>query len=146
MDNLTPAQRRKNMRNIRSFNTVPELLVARELKRRKIYFVRNVKTILGKPDFVFRRKKIAVFVDSDFWHGHPKRFIMPKSNLKYWKAKITRNRLRDKQVNKTLKSQGWKVIRLWEHELKRNFNHSVEKIFKGINFKHSARLTQPIKK
>ena len=66
MDNLTPEQRRKNMQNIRSEGTLPELLIAKELRKLKIYFAKNVKTITGKPDFVFRRKKVIVFVDSDF--------------------------------------------------------------------------------
>mgnify|MGYP001612581355 CR=1 FL=1 len=114
MDNLTPDQRKKNMRNIRSEKTLPEQMIAKQLKRREIYFARNIKTIFGKPDFVFRRKRIVVFVDSDFWHGHKTRFIMPKSNYKYWRQKIERNKQRDKQVNQELKKEGWTVIRLWE--------------------------------
>ena len=117
MDNLTKEQRRKNMQNIRSIDTKVELLVARELRRRKIYFARNVKSITGKPDFVFRRKKVVVFVDSDFWHGHPKRCIMPKSNCTYWVKKIERNKQRDLQVHRELRKHGWKVIRLWEKDI-----------------------------
>jgi DNA mismatch endonuclease (patch repair protein) len=75
MDDLTPEQRHKNMSHIRSQNTVPELLVMRELKHRKIYFAKHVMKILGKPDIVFRRKKIVVFIDSDFWHCNPERFF-----------------------------------------------------------------------
>jgi DNA mismatch endonuclease (patch repair protein) len=133
MDNLTLEQRRRNMQNIRSVNTNPELLVAKELRKRNIYFTRNVKTILGKPDFVFRRKKTAVFIDSDFWHGHPKRCVMPKSNLSYWEAKIERNRQRDNIVNKHLKSVGWKVIRVWEYDLKKNLEKSLKKILSAID-------------
>ena len=133
MDNLTSEQRRKNMQNIRAVNTKPELLIAKELRKRKIYFVRNVKTIVGKPDFVFRRKKAAVFIDSDFWHGHPIRCIMPKSNLSYWQSKIERNRQRDKAVNKQLKSMGWHIIRIWEYDVKKNIGKSVKKIISAIN-------------
>jgi len=132
MDNLTCEQRRKNMQNIRSVNTKPELLIEKELKKRKIYFARNVKTILGKPDFLFRKKRVAVFIDSDFWHGHSKRCIMPKSNLSYWEGKIERNRQRDKIVNKQLKSIGWKVIRIWEHQLKKNADSAVKKIISAL--------------
>lgn len=121
------------MQNIRSVNTKPELLIAKELRRRKIYFTKNVKTILGKPDFVFRRKKVAVFIDSDFWHGHPTRCIMPKSNLSYWKSKIERNRQRDKMVNKELKSIGWHVIRIWEYDIKKNLEKSINKILSSIH-------------
>jgi DNA mismatch endonuclease (patch repair protein) len=128
MDNLTPEQRRKNMQNIRSEGTRPELLIAKELRRRKIYFAKNVKTITGKPDFVFRRKRVAVFVDSDFWHGHRTRCIMPKSNCGYWEQKIARNKERDKQVARALKKDGWTVIRLWEKDIKRNLDKSIKKI------------------
>lgn len=132
MDNLTKEQRRKNMSNIRSKNTKPELTIEKELKKRKIYFSRNSKNIFGKPDFIFRRKKIVLFVDSDFWHCHPKRFIKPKSNLDYWEKKIERNILRDKLVNKTLKQEGWKVIRIWEYDIKKNLEKTIEKLLKAL--------------
>jgi DNA mismatch endonuclease (patch repair protein) len=103
MDNLSASDRRKNMQNIKSKNTIPELLVMNELKRRKVYFAKHVDKILGKPDIVFRRKKLVVFIDSDFWHFNPKYFIMPKTNLHYWKNKINKNVERDKYVNKELK-------------------------------------------
>ena len=128
MDNLTKAQRRKNMQNIHSFETAAEILIMRALQRKKIYFARHVKSIIGKPDIVFRRKKIAVFIDSDFWHAHPKRFIMPKSNKWYWKGKIKRNKERDKEVSSVLRRQGWKVIRIWEYDIKRNIDKCVNKI------------------
>lgn len=132
MDNLRPEHRRKNMQNIRSSGTIPELLVMRELKRRKVYFAKYVSSLPGKPDIVFRRKKIAVFIDSDFWHGHPKRFIMPKSNLDYWKPKIERNKARDIKVNAALKKNGWKVLRFWEYDVKKNFDKVMETILKAI--------------
>ena len=90
MDNLSPEHRRKNMQNIRSKGTKPELAVFRELKKRKIYFAPHADTITGKPDLVFRRKKVAVFIDSDFWHGHPDRYPPPTSNTEYWEAKSFR--------------------------------------------------------
>ena len=133
MDNLTKKQRRKNMQNIRSADTKAELLAARELRKRKIYFARNVKSIFGKPDIVFRRKKIAVFIDSDFWHVHPARFIMPKSNKRYWKEKIRRNKERDKDVNKKLKDAGWKVVRIWEYDIKCDIVNSLGKILKCLD-------------
>lgn len=132
MDNLTKEQRRKNMQNIRSKHTAPEKLIMRELSSRKIYFAKYVASIIGKPDIVFRRKKNIVFVDSDFWHKHPKRFIMPKSNKKYWKSKIECNVKRDKEVNKQLKKDGWKVIRIWEYDIKHNIDKCVKKILKAI--------------
>ena len=132
MDNLTKAQRKKNMQNIRSKNTAPERLIMRELRRRRTYFAHHVTSITGKPDIVFRRKKIAVFIDSDFWHGHPARYIKPKSNRKYWRAKISRNKERDEEVNRLLKKSGWKVIRIWEADIKRNTARCVLKILRTI--------------
>lgn len=128
MDNLTKEQRRRNMQNIRSANTKAELFVARELRKRKIYFARNVKNIFGRPDFVFRRIKVALFIDSDFWHGHPERCIMPKSNLRYWNKKIRRNKERDREVNRSLRKNGWKVLRIWEQAIRKKPENSIRKI------------------
>ena len=133
MDNLTKEQRRKNMQHIRSTGTVPERAVMEALKKKKIYFATYVSKIIGKPDIVFRRKKVAVFIDSDFWHGHPKRCIMPKTNSNYWKKKIEGNQKRDKLVNAELKNNGWVVVRLWEYDIKHSFEKSFQKILNAIN-------------
>ena len=133
MDNLTRLQRRKNMQNIRSSGTAPETLIMRVLRRQNIYFAKNVKSIVGKPDIVFRRKKIAVFIDSDFWHMHPRRFIMPQSNRRYWKEKIQRNKKRDTEVNEELLKTGWKIIRIWEYDVKRNIDKCIKKILKVVD-------------
>lgn len=135
MDNLTKEQRRINMQNIRSVNTKVELFVARELRKRKIYSARNVESIFGKPDFVFRRKRVAVFIDSDFWHGHPKRCIMPKSNRRYWNQKIKCNKERDKKVNEVLKKSGWVILRIWGYDLKYNFDKTFDLILRHIKIK-----------
>ena len=134
MDNLTPEQRRKNMQRIRSEGTTPERIIMDELQKRKIYFEKHVKSILGKPDIVFRRKKVIVFIDSDFWHGHPERFVLPKTNTDYWKKKIERNKQRDRQVTKTLQEEGWTVIRLWEYDVKHNLDDCMRKIFEAIDW------------
>lgn len=130
MDNLTPEQRKRNMQNIRSKDTKPERIIMSGLRKEKIYFATHAKDILGKPDIVFRRKKIAVFIDSDFWHGHPERFIMPKTNKEYWTNKINRNKLRDKTVTKELKQLGWRVIRFWEFDIKKHPEKCIERILK----------------
>ncbi|HFQ94214.1 MAG TPA: DUF559 domain-containing protein [Anaerolineae bacterium] len=104
----------------------------RELRRRKIYFAKHVKKIAGKPDIVFRRKKVVVFIDSDFWHGHPERFIMPKTNVDYWQKKIARNKERDKEVNEVLKAEGWTVIRLWEYDIKHNLDDCLHRVLRAI--------------
>ena len=132
MDNLTKEQRRKNMQNIRSKGTLPERTVMRELRRMNIYFAKHVDSITGKPDIVFKKKKVAVFVDSDFWHGHPDRYIKPKTNIIYWRAKIERNKQRDKKVSCILKNNGWKVIRLWEKDIKRDLRKSLNRILGAL--------------
>jgi DNA mismatch endonuclease (patch repair protein) len=135
MDDLSKEDRHKNMQNIRSKNTVPELLVMNELKKRKIYFAKHVDNIFGKPDIVFRRKKVIVFIDSDFWHYNPRKFIMPATNVEYWEKKIQRNRDRDKLVNKTLKKEGWHILRFWESAIKKDVNKVVDKIIKILEQK-----------
>lgn len=132
MDNLTKEQRRKTMQKIRSKGTTAERLVEKELRRRKIYFAKQVGSIIGKPDIAFRRKKVIIFIDSDFWHGNPKRFIAPKTNVKYWQKKIARNKERDKKVNSSLKIAGWNVIRLWEYDVKHSTNKCTDIILKAI--------------
>jgi DNA mismatch endonuclease (patch repair protein) len=133
MDNLTKEQRRKNMRNIRSIGTTPERMVMRELRKKKIYFAKHVSKITGKPDIVFRRKKVVVFIDSDFWHGHPDRFVMPKTNVEYWSKKISRNKERDIQVTKELQDQGWHVIRIWEYDIKKSLEICMQKILTALS-------------
>lgn len=121
------------MQHIRSKDTLPERKIMKELRRRKIYFAHHVKGIIGKPDVVFRRKKVVVFIDSDFWHGHPKRFIMPATNYEYWSNKIARNKKRDKEVTKKLRSQGWKVIRIWEYDVNHKLEKALDLILNAIN-------------
>jgi DNA mismatch endonuclease, patch repair protein len=76
---------------------------------------------------------VVVFIDSDFWHRHPKRFIMPATNYDYWSEKIVGNVARDRKLTKELKSQGWKVIRIWEYDVKHNFEKSIQKIVDAIS-------------
>ena len=128
MDNLTKKQRHKNMQNIRSKGTMPEKLLMRELQKREIYFASHVNSLIGKPDIVFRRKNIVVFVDSCFWHACPYHFSKPQSNKRYWTPKIKRNKERDKEVNQYYRKNGWKVLRFWEHSIKRNIEKCVAKI------------------
>jgi DNA mismatch endonuclease (patch repair protein) len=72
----------------------------------------------GKPDFVFKGKRVAVFIDGCFWHGCPRCFRLPEDNRRYWRAKIMANRARDRRTRTKLRSLNWRVIRIWEHSLK----------------------------
>src|ERR1700722_12922630 len=78
---------------------------------------RRQQSLPGKPDFIFRRERLAIFVDGCFWHGCRTHCRMPKSRRDFWPPKIAKNRARDRRVNLILKSQGWRVIRVWEHSL-----------------------------
>jgi len=133
MDNLSPSDRHKNMCNIRSKDSIAERIIMQELNRKHIYFAKHVKKIVGCPDIVFRRKRVIVFIDSDFWHMNPKKFIMPKTNVEYWKTKIIRNQARDIFVNKVLSESGWCILRFWESEIKKNKIAVIEKILKAID-------------
>ncbi len=88
------------------------------LKKKGITGWRRNYPLTGKPDVVFSRFKIAVFIDGCFWHGCPRHCRMPSSNVNYWKNKIEKNKIRDKKITKALKMRGWQVIRIWEHEIK----------------------------
>jgi DNA mismatch endonuclease (patch repair protein) len=132
MDNLTKQQRKVNMQNIRSKNTGPERMIAKALRQRHIRYSQHLKSLPGKPDFVFRKDKTVLFIDSDFWHGNPKYIKMPKSNISYWAKKISRNIERDKEVTKLLKRKGWKVLRLWEHDINKKLNYSLSRIIKQL--------------
>ncbi|VVB92605.1 DNA mismatch endonuclease Vsr [uncultured archaeon] len=132
-DNLTPEQRRKNMQRIRSTGTKAERIVMEELGKKGLKFISYDNSIIGKPDIVFPEKKIAVFIDSDFWHANPKRFIKPKTNVEYWEEKIARNKKRDRKVNRELKTEGWAVVRIWEYDVKHNLSRCIKKILKKLN-------------
>ena len=112
-DNLTKKQRSYNMSRIKSSKTKPEL----NFKKKFREFSYQPK-VFGKPDFIDYKKKIVIFIDGCFWHKCQKHFKKPKSNIAYWKPKIKRNVLRDKEINFAYKNSGWKVKRVWEHSLK----------------------------
>lgn len=132
MDNLTKEQRKKNMRNIRSSDTKLEKYIRSALHNKGFRFRKNVKNLIGKPDIVFSKKKIVIFIDSCFWHKCRYHYIQPKSNLKYWLQKIERNVSRAKEVNELLKKNGWKVIRIWEHSIIKDKNKCINSIIKKI--------------
>lgn len=132
MDNLKPEHRRKNMRNIRSANTRIEVLVCSALHKRGYRFRKNIQALIGKPDIVFRKYRLVVFLDSCFWHKCPYHSNIPKTNAAYWIPKLERNKKRAKEVNKKLRQQGWTVIRFWEHQVNNNFDDVIEKISQTI--------------
>jgi DNA mismatch endonuclease (patch repair protein) len=128
-DKLTIKRRSSLMSKIRSKNTFFEKKVFLELKKVcAVAFQSNFSGIRGKPDIVFLKKKLCVFLDSDFWHGwqYPRWKHLLKNN--FWRNKIAANRKRDIRNTQYLKRTGWKVLRFWEHELNRNLKGAVRKI------------------
>lgn len=118
MDNLTKEQRKKNMQSIKSQNTKMENIVCTGLWCKGIRFRKNVKDLPGKPDIAIKKYKIAIFLDSCFWHKCPLHFVRPKSNNSYWDKKIERNVCRDEEVNSFYHQNGWHLLRVWEHQFK----------------------------
>lgn len=99
-------------------NKSTELKLLKLFRKNYIRGWRRNWPIEGRPDFIFPEKRLAVFVDGCFWHGCPKHLRRPKSNIKYWRSKIASNRARDIKVKTELGQRGWRVLRIWEHELK----------------------------
>ena len=114
----TKEKRSYNMSMIRAKNTKPEIIIRKLIYASGIRGYRLNYRLLGKPDMVFPKRRIAVFIDGCFWHKCPKCFIKPGTNKKFWKKKIESNVERDKMVNSQLRKKRWKVFRIWEHEVK----------------------------
>lgn len=135
MDDLTPEQRKKNMRAIRSKDTTIELALRKALWQRGIRYRKNYKGLIGKPDIVITKYRIAVFCDSDFWHGYDweNRKARIKSNQNYWRPKIERNMKRDREVTAALVEQGWIVLRFWEHTIRKELEECVDDIQEAVD-------------
>lgn len=126
----TPEQISYNMKSVKCKDTTIELLLRKELWRRGLRYRKNVRGIIGKPDIAFVSKKIAVFCDSEFWHGFDweNRKNDFKSNQSFWIPKIERNMQRDLEVTSALTAEGWLVIRFWGRDIKNNLDACVDKI------------------
>lgn len=122
------------MRANKSSGTQPELLLAKTLFARGHRYRKNNRTVFGKPDLTFKKIKLAIFVDGEFWHGRnwEKRKFDHKSNQEFWINKIERNIERDKEVNQILTSQGWKVLRFWDKEIEKDLIFCVLQIEEAI--------------
>lgn len=134
MDVHSPEQRSKNMKAIKSKNTKMEVKLAKILWSKGYRFRRNSKFVFGKPDFSSKKLKLAIFIDSEYFHGkdwETQKFRI-KSNRNFWWAKIESNIERDKKVNSTLRNQGWKVLRFWTEEVKKNVDFCLAVIEQQI--------------
>jgi DNA mismatch endonuclease, patch repair protein len=130
-DNLTPEQRSYCMSRIKGKDTGLEMRVRSALHRKGLRFRKHVKDLTGKPDIVFTKARIAVFVDGDFWHGYD--FPSWESRVSdFWKKKISKTRERDLNNHGQLRDSGWTVIRLWQHEVKEDFDGCIARVVSAI--------------
>ena len=130
-DNLTPPQRHLNMSRIHSSDTRPEVTLRHAIWHRGFRFRMNDKRLPGKPDIVFPKYHIAIFIHGCFWHGHKgcKYYTIPNTNTDFWTAKVARNQERDQRVWRELEAAGWSVLIVWECELKKaSLNCTVDRV------------------
>jgi DNA mismatch endonuclease (patch repair protein) len=131
-DFLSKETRSRVMARIRSKDTAPEVALRRALYAAGARGWRcHVKHIPGKPDIAFTRKRVAVFVDGCFWHGHPDYFTPGKSGF-YWDAKIARTQERDRLANEALAANGWRVLRVWDFEVEEDVTACAAKVMDAL--------------
>ena len=135
-DTMTPEQRSRCMSAVKGKDTKPEMIVRKYLFSKGLRYRLHVKSLPGNPDIVLPKYKTAVFINGCFWHGHDgcKYYRLPKSNVEFWETKITNNKNRDVLNEIKLKGLGWRVIRIWECEIKRvqDRNESLENLYNQI--------------
>ena len=121
------------MSKIRSKDTKLELTFRKALYKTGFRYRIHNKKIIGTPDIVNKKLKVAIFINGCFWHNHNCKIgHIPKSNINFWKKKIENNIKRDSRIKKTLKAQGWKVIYVWECKINSNLNKYIKKLFTRI--------------
>lgn len=137
MDKLTPEQRKRNMQANKGTGTSIEVQFGKAMWNAGLRYRKNVKTIIGKPDFVFKGRKIAVFCDGEFWHGRnwEQRKLDHKSNKQFWFSKIERNIQRDREVTTMLQNDGWMVLRFWETDIKKHINNCIAQVLQAYENK-----------
>lgn len=133
-DDLTPEQRRKNMQAIRCKDTSIEVMLRKALWAKGVRYRKNYKKLIGKPDIAITKYKIAVFCDSEYWHGYDweNRNQQIKSHRDYWIPKIERNMARDREVTTTLEKEGWLVLRFWERQIKKELSECVNTVLHAV--------------
>lgn len=132
-DKFSKQKRSEIMSKVRNKDSKMEITLRKELWKAGYRYRKNSNKHFGKPDIVLANLKTVIFVDSCFWHGCKEHGSMPETRREFWEAKIARNKERDKEVTRHYKDKGWTVIRIWEHEIKKNFDKTVEKILNKLD-------------
>lgn len=130
-DHMTPVQRSHAMKCVKLKNGPLELLIRRELRKLGLRFSQNCKALPGSPDIVFMDRKVAVFIDGDFWHG----WRLPSWEYKlsgFWSEKLRGNRRRDQRNFRRLRAADWTVIRLWEHQIRSDIGSCIDRILRVL--------------
>lgn len=142
MDVLTKEQRSRNMQAIRSKNTRIELILSKKLFVLGYRYRKHDKTVYGKPDITFKRLKIAIFVDSEYFHGKDwgTQKLRIKTNRQFWWPKIEGNIKRDKEVNSKLTSDGWKIVRFWGGDIQKKLPTCIRKIERIIKQRKNGKV------
>jgi DNA mismatch endonuclease (patch repair protein) len=137
-DNLTPEQRTRTMSRIKRRDTRPELLLRRALWARGARGYRiDDRRLPGRPDLAWTSRRVAVFVDGKFWHGHPSAY-KPGKHGTYWDEKINRNVERDRAADQALASMGWTVLRFWDFEIRRELEAATARVMDALEAHSSA--------
>ena len=137
-DVLTPEQRSHCMSRNRGVDTTPEVVLRKALWGLGLrYTLRS--TLPGRPDLVFPLHRVALFVDGCFWHRCPRHAVPPRSNADFWERKLTANVERDARVNRELRALRWRVIRVWEHEIRADTDRLARKLLTRISKRRGAR-------
>jgi len=123
----TTEERSKIMGSIKAVSKL-ETMVTQKLWRRDYRFRRNVRSLMGTPDIAIKKFKVVIFIDSCFWHLCPIHGRIPKSNVDFWTEKLNRNKERDKEVTQYYEEKDWNILRLWEHEIRGEFDEAIQKI------------------
>lgn len=140
MDNHTPEQRHKNMQAVKNKDSRIEIILRKELWSRGLRYRKNVNGVMGHPDIAFKGIKVAIFCDSEFWHGYDwdNRKEDFKSRRDFWIPKIERNMQRDIEVNNALRNDGWIVLRFWGKEILKNTSEIADTIQKTVEERKAA--------
>lgn len=137
MDDMTPAQRKRNMQHIRSSDTEIEIKLRKALWHSGIRYRKNYRQLPGKPDIAITKYKIAIFCDGEFFHGKDwdqlREKLTKSNNSNYWKKKIQRNIERDLEVDAAIKSLGWKVLRFWGNDIKKDLDACISVVIEAIH-------------
>lgn len=136
-DRLTPEQRRRCMQANRGSNTGPEIRLRKALHAEGFRYVLRSK-LPGRPDLVFPSLRTVVFVDGCFWHSCPQHLVMPQTDQERWARKLALNVQRDRRNDQDLSKNGWKVVRIWEHDVRRNLASTVKRVSGILNRRRKA--------